>query len=303
VPDNRIYDAINIFKYSPTAQGARDPGGSAEYRARYLRLAQSAISRLWQLWNANEIGFHDLRSDDGLLYGDSAEREGHDIRLNRRLAPSASTNTYGTELNQAKLAASSLILVHEAVHMVHDRNLVEEETMCRTLQLVYFQDLLQGRNYTSAVTNQNHVARLTPASGDLSWLISSHQKLMDWWHRGQLLDHFLGRMRSYRRGVTADFVRRSIDWWGGLRNRWLTTRGLYLRALALEPADDAELILRILETFRNSADWQTARRMVGTENMDALCQALAGVPWLRHDNFIPRVEAVQRTIGENFGVQ
>jgi hypothetical protein len=301
--DQRIYDAINIFGSSPTAQGGTDPGGSAEYRSRYLRLTQLAIYWLWRLWNADEIGFHDLRwGRSSVLLGDSAAREGHDIRVNRRLVPIAAAADYGNALNQAKLAAVSLVLAHEAVHMVHDRNLVEEETICRTLQLLYFDDLLQGQTYTSVVTNRAHCARLTAASGDLSFIITTYQTQAQWRRRGQLVDHFLGKTRTYHRGVTADFVRRSIDWWGGLQNRWLTTKGLYLRALALEPRDDSELILRILRSFQSAAEWQTARRMVGEDNMDSLRRALAGVPWLRSEDFLTRVGAVEQTVGESFGV-
>lgn len=66
-----VYDAINIFKYSPTGQGTRRVGGDAAYQQRYARLIQLAVDKMWLLWRQDEIGAEILERN---LMGDAASQ-------------------------------------------------------------------------------------------------------------------------------------------------------------------------------------------------------------------------------------
>ena len=41
--DDRFYDAINLFKFSPTGVGARNAGGDAAYQATLTALVKKAV--------------------------------------------------------------------------------------------------------------------------------------------------------------------------------------------------------------------------------------------------------------------
>ncbi len=266
-----IYDAINIFKYSPTGQGSRRVGGDTAYQQRYARLIHLTIEKLWMLWRQNEIGADTLGRN---LYGDAAIRDGFDIRINRSFQPDKEPATYGTARNQAKLAAFSLILVHEGIHLVHDLNVVEEEVICRTVELLYYQDLIQGQDYTSRVTGERGTARLMAIGSDLGALISDLNGMRRWYDRAQLIDWILS-IPIYHHWLTAQFVRRSIRWWGGIGNRTPLTRGLYLNALAEDQQRaDAALMVEILGSINSQAEWRAAR--VRQTDHARLRQALIG---------------------------
>lgn len=100
--DRRVYDMINVFKFSPTRIGSRRVGGDAEFQSRYQRLANDVADELWRLWNGEEIGFDDLPTK---TYGDSDRRRGYDICVNRDYEPSLLT--YHLPPEQSKLAAAS----------------------------------------------------------------------------------------------------------------------------------------------------------------------------------------------------
>lgn len=143
MPDNRIYDAINVFKYSRTGQGTASIGGDATYRQRYRQLAQDVVTKLWELYSADEIAFAPLGPN---LIGDSLPgRPGADIRVNNQLEPSANAATYATAAEQGKLAACSGNIVHEATHIVRPiASYPESEVLCRTIQLFYISGAQAG---------------------------------------------------------------------------------------------------------------------------------------------------------------
>src|SRR5262245_35505806 len=113
MPDDRIYDATNILKNSPTAKGGRVVGGPPDYQHRLRALAQSVVDELWRLWNRDEIGVADLEWGETITWADSARRWGYDIRINRKIEPSPAG--YASPEVQSKLAATSLNMCHEAV--------------------------------------------------------------------------------------------------------------------------------------------------------------------------------------------
>lgn len=300
MPDDRIYDAVNLFKFSPTGQGSHTVGGDAIYRQRYDKLSKDVLRELWSLWQQDEIKFVDLGPR---LIGDSARRPGADIRVNLELSPADRPVVYGMPANQALLAGTSLNIVHEAVHLVRDiGSYPEEETVCRTLQMLYFQDLQVGVRYTSRITGQPHTAKLLPEGTFLPSLIADYIFRLRKYQLGQLIDQVLS-LETYRAWLTADFIRRSIRWWGGIRNRWLTTRGYYLRVLADDGPANQALILEILESIRSHADWTTVRTTLTEANIRRTREVFsAGHALYTAAPYVQRIAEVQRITHEDFGV-
>ncbi|MDX1389530.1 MAG: hypothetical protein R3344_10100 [Acidobacteriota bacterium] len=261
MPDPAIYDAINIFKYSPVGRGARTVGGDPEYQARYANLIERSIDVLWALWSDDELGYADVGDS---TFGQHKEgRWGTDIRISDRYRPDVGA-AYTNAVNQAKVAATSLILSHESIHRAHDRPYVEEEVACRTVQNLYYHDLVQGIRYTSRVSGTPCVAKLesnSPALEGLLWTYDIRIRKHGW---RQTVDLVVNNP-TYGQHLDVDFVTRSANWWGGLENRWPTTRGHYLRVLAgagLGP--HRGLMLRIFESFSGAAEWRRASTTAGS---------------------------------------
>lgn len=298
MPDDRIYDAINIFKFSPTGRGTANIGGDAMYQERYRRLAADILARLWGLWNSDEIGFAKLRTD---LIGDSqTRRAGPDIRVNILLEPSSDTTTYQDATNQSRLAAASCNIVHEATHLVrHIACYPEEETLCRTIQVFYFRDLRSPQNYHSRFANVRCTARFLTSTPFYHGYESRLNRILS----GDLIDSVLN-IAEYRRDLeteaTAEFIKRSLNWWGGLSNRWPSTRGYYLRSLAACRGHDfAEQILTILESL-TTQQWLAAKTVAGS--LERIREGLARGHHLYDTSFAGRISRVQERLGENLGI-
>lgn len=295
--DSRIYDAINLFKYSPTGTGHSVITGDATYRRKFRRLADRTLSKLWELWAADEIGFDDL----GRYVGDSHPCRfwTHNIRVNTTIEPPTSAAAYATPDGQGKLAATSCNIVHEAVHLAHDiESYPEEEHLCRTLQILYFHDLLSARSYQSRVTGGTCTASFLPTT-------PYYADYRNRWNRHlsrDLIDQLLS-IEDYRRDLesdeTASFIVRSLNWWGGLSNRWPSTRGYYLRSLASQFGDYAWTILRILESLSRQ-QWQAAKRCAGS--MDDILSALRREHHIHGVEFPERVRNVQQRLGVDLGM-
>lgn len=263
--DSRIDDMITMFEWSRTRTGARLIGGSAEYQSRYQRLANRAVSRLRQLWQADEIGFADLGpsvSGEG-----GSRRDGCDILINRTYEPhydGDSRSGFDMVAERNKSATASLIMVHEAVHLVSgiDHGL-EDEMACRTLELLYYRDLSDGFVYPSRVSGTYVSIRLgatTPVVGDL---IVDLEFELEYHRRSQLVDYVVVTLPGYRDLLDTDFIARSFDWWGGIANRWMHTRGYYLRALATASRPRWDLILLILESVHGTGNWTKVKETAG----------------------------------------
>jgi len=309
VPDDRIYDAINVFKFSEVGRGTAHISGDREYRERYRRLVRDVLAKLWRLWAADEIGFRDLDPD---IVGDSSPgREGPDIRVNRRITPSTDPTIFASADHQGRLAAVSCNLVHEGAHLVRGtRSLPEQEMLCRTAQLLYFKELKVGRTYTSRVTGGSCTAVFMPSTRYYGGYTSG----LDHLDHGTLIDRVI-LDPLYRRDLTtsrtAAFLARSLTWWGGLSNREPKTLGYYLRSLAAQSTTDyAPAILDILESI-SPQNWEAARSCAG--NLARIRQGLRlehyggeshqlGATLQYGSEFAERIRVVQQRLGESFGV-
>jgi hypothetical protein len=100
----KLYDAINLFKASQTGRGNL---GTSDQRA----LARSVVTKLWRLRGEDEIDFsHDSAFG---VSGGLRSLFGADVRLH--------DPTVGGDA-----ASASIILVHEAVHLLIDRHYLDE---------------------------------------------------------------------------------------------------------------------------------------------------------------------------------
>ena len=298
MPDDRVFDAINLFKYSPIGMGTAHLGGDADYRAKYRRLARDILSRLWELWDDDEIEWVDLGRN---TVGDSNPLPFRaDIRVNTTLEPPSNPAAYATAASQGMLAASSCNMVHEATHLVSSIDAYpEEETLCRTIQLFYFRYLKAPRTYGSRVTGGRLTAQFLPSTPYYGDYQSRLQRLQS----HDLIDSVLA-FAEYRKNLetssNAAFIARSLDWWGGLSRRWPSTRGYYLRSLASRRGDDyAFEILEILESLSRN-DWQIAKTTAGP--MSLIRIGLEEGHHIYENTFTERILAVQQTVGEYIAV-
>ena len=309
MPDDRIFDAINLFKYSRSGQGTANVGGDARYQARYRQLAGDVIQKLWRLWSAGDIGFVTFSRSQSSMGRSGPDRIGFDIKVNRRVEPSRDPATYTQTAEQGKLAACSCIFVHEATHLV--RRIVsipEEEVLCRTIEQLYFRELKVGCAHDSRVTGTRLTAQYTSSVPYFSEYTDRDARFTN----SELIDNVF-TFTEYREDLesraTAAFIVRSFPWWGGLTNRWPSTRGYYLRSLAARAEDYSEPILQILESL-DQGKWAAARSCAG--NMGRVRQALRlprhrgegiriGSQLSYSDPFSDRVRMVEGRLGESFG--
>lgn len=274
-----LYDAINAFKYSATGQGKATIRGQPSYINRYRQLASRVVDKLWALYSEDEIGREKLDVRGVSRHGISSWGR-YDIAVDKHLA---------------NLGEVSSVLVHEAVHLLScQRPYVEQEMLCRTLQVLYYRDLIKGVTITSKQTGKNINVRIHPNSDVLDLA-----KMDKYYTRGQLVDYVL-TFKEYRKSLKADWVKKSILWWGGIRNRWFKTRGYYMRTLAAEGRSaNADLILKIMESVpaRHATDWGTMWK-AATEEGGSVAQIERA--WHRaHSNPLlrKRMDAVKRTWG------
>lgn len=170
---------------------------------------------------------------------------------------------YASPLQQSKLAAASLIMVHEAAHLVRETpSYIEEEMVCRTLEMLYYEDLLDGRTYISRVTGATCTARLLPDPFAVAILRGVYTNQRDYYKEGQLIDSIL-EASEYRADLTPAFIDRSFHWWGEIQNRLPRTKGYYLQTLSADDNPRSDLILAILESIRRLADWEIVKQTAG----------------------------------------
>lgn len=301
MPDDRIYDAINLFhkyfhKCSTTGMGNANCGGDQAYQAKYQRVAQVALAKLWRLWSQDEIAFTHLHPRRIGESSDDPTRP--DIRVNKRIEPPTTPTPYQGAPGQGKLAATSCNLVHEAVHLAFNvRAYPEEELLCRTIETLYFRYLLHPRMYQSQFTGTRCTAMYlasTPYYGD-------YDRQLKWW-RGRDLVDVVFMIREYRElevDETAAFIARSLSWWGGPSCRWASTRGYYLRSLASRNRDYAPQILDILESLaqrQSLSQWDTAKTCAG--DLDRIRRGLTRANHMNNPAFAARVRRVQGRLVE-----
>lgn len=286
MPDPYIYDAINAFKFSSTGQGRVALGGEPAYVARYSDLAALAIRKLWELYGKDEIKFDKMKA----LGKSNPEwlplwTPGYHILINR------------SERTPEKLGAASSTLVHEAVHLVTKRPYVEEEMLCRTVEVLYYRNLLNGVTITSQQTGRN-IRVSVPPNNNMGDLMNMNTHFV----RKQLVDYVVS-METYRKSLDAKWIRHSSIWWRGFKNRLPKTKGYYLNVLASEGSKaDSGLIIDLLESTSRT-EWiqvKTAMKSVGC-SLDKLRKALQYAMYSRKNWY--RIAAVQKKLGDNLGVK
>jgi hypothetical protein len=305
MPDGFICDAIRVFESSQTGRGFRSISstkqqqqGDAIYDQKYRDLAKDVIEKLWSLWAANEIGYH----QEGTLWGSAAQRKGYDIRVTYRLKPDLAK--YETPENQAKVAGTSLLIVHEATHLVRRYPYVEEEVLCRNLETVFYHDLLTGVDYNSQVKGTLLEACLSSGTSlvieELRCEMKDEVKQL---RDGRMIDIVMG-MKTYRDSLQASFIRRSIDWWGGAENRLPATRGYYLNTLATDTSGDTpgniETALKILDSIRARTEWDAVARTLAVGTLDKLRALLTHARLTQQHAY--RMSKIQSLTGVNFGM-
>jgi hypothetical protein len=235
----RIFNAASMFYASPTG---RQLQGAADIRA----MARQVVHRLKAEIGDDEVGFGNLGADtDGL------SREGvsgwfrNNILISNRLVND--------------LAATSLILVHEATHLVLSRPYIEEELWCRTMAVYYLNDLafVPGTWSYAAYGGGRAMAPKLNAAAPPTAAIQDLVRQWSAFAASQLLDYIL-LMKEYSDSLTAGWIRDHFDIYGGIANRTNETKGLYIKVLAhAGGVANAGLVLQILRSVPSyaSADW------------------------------------------------
>ena len=236
-----IRDAIMLFQYSNTGlQGGR---------------ARDVVRVLWDLYNSNEIGFHDLGRAS--LHATWNERRGHNLRLN--------TAYLETIAPAIKLGVLSLLLVHEGTHAADNFPKLYSELAARMLPILYFREL-SGPGVFNEASDPPRPGQHTQTVWFAPSTMPSYVRQSDALQREQLIDYLLS-IETYtaERYVNAQWVIDNLTNWRGLTNRWPGTRGLYIRVLA--PTVDpyfTRAILDIMESVSSRADWDAMMAEAGS---------------------------------------
>lgn len=215
VDKSDISDAIVLFEYSQTARASGR--------------ASNVIRNLKDLLKRNEIGFVPLprSKSGGVTWGEyAAGRAAFDLRLNSQHFPHLPA--------KEQLGAISLTLVHEGAHATaeFEPRSLNGEHAARILPIYYYREL-SGPGVFNEANDPLHpgkqwgTIRITPntVSG------SEYQAESDALKKDQLLDLILSNT-TYADYIKGEWIIDKLQLWGGLKNRWLTTRGLYIRVLA-----------------------------------------------------------------------
>ena len=192
------------------------------------QLALQVRERLWQLHSQNEIGIiANIDPDDPdntSLRGQwDADAEGPDLRVNRAYINSLPENQ--------RLGAVSLELVHEAVHSVSNWRYLNEEVLARRLQILYYRELTR-QGVLDETTDPRHRVDGRSSFGS----IRTPSRAFDGRATGSTRIS-CWTTPSPARATTATrstpgWIEENITRWGGLHNRWATTKGYFVRTLA-----------------------------------------------------------------------
>jgi len=236
-----IAEAVVLFQFSNTAmQNVR---------------ARTVLQKLQYLYRRNEIGFYTLPRRS--LRGTWREgRAGHDLRLN---------TAYFERIPEAnRLAGLSLTLVHEATHATVDFTRLYDEMAARLMPIHYFRELSGPGVFNEANDPPRpgrgpRVVRLPAGS------FPEYEEMSEAVRNDQLVDYVLS-IRTYTRSsyITPQWIIENLTHWRGLRNRWPSTRGLYIRLLA-DSVDTyyTRAILDIMESVNRRNEWDEMMREAG----------------------------------------
>jgi len=243
VDQSDISDAIQLFENSKTARA----GGRAS----------DVVRGLWNLYNRNEIGFRVQRQKQtrgSYLAG----RPGYDLQVSPQYIDGLPA--------KERLGALSLEVVHEAVHDLNemwtsapnneDNRYLLDEMAARKLQVSYYRELTGPGVFNEANDpprpgKQWGIIRVTPDR------FPAFKEQSDFIRKDQLVDYVLS-IQTYTADVYIwpKWIIDNLELWGGLKNRWPKTKGLYISVLAGRPDPYySEAILKIMESVDQQKDW------------------------------------------------
>ncbi len=258
--DTRLWEAASMYIYSPTGRGLR---GSPRQRS----LATQVVRKLQQEIGEDEIGFSNLDANTyGVSYEGISSWGRNDIQV--------------TNILQGDIAGTSIVLVHEGTHLVIDRHYVHEELDCRTLEILYFEDLTYRPDRWWYETRRGGWAasvQLNPATLSGAPYLQGLDYQRRLLQRDQLVDYVLS-MSEYADSVRADWVRQNFSNWGGISNRWLSSKVVFMKRLAGAGGDlNARFMVHILMSIdpTRRSDWDAVVRAAG--GIDRLRSVLSGI--------------------------
>lgn len=232
-----IADAITLFQYSNTARSSA--------RATIL------IVRLQALYNTNAI--HILTIGKPTLHGDW---DGHHLRVN-----SAHLDSLQAGL---RLAALSLVLVHEGIHAIVNMPDIYDELAARLLPIHYFRELTGPGVFNEASD--------PPRPGGRTEIVKIPAPSMPWAEkqstalaRDQLIDYLFSH-GDYDEMLDPQWIVDNLRNWRGLGNRLPETKGKYIGVLA-QSADNyfTRVILDIMESVKSRSEWDAMMGEAGSK--------------------------------------
>ena len=236
--DNKdVADAITLFEYSNTAKSSG--------RAKIL------LVRLKALYNTNAI--HILGIGKPTLHGDW---DGHHIRVN-----SAHLNSLQAGL---RLAALSLVLVHEGIHAVVHMPDIYDELAARLLPIHYFRELTGPGVFNEASDpprpgGRTEIVRIPAPS--MPWAEKQSTALA----RDQLIDYLFSH-GDYDEMLDPQWVVDNLGNWRGIANRLPETKGKYIGVLAQSTDNHfTRVILDIMESVKSRAEWDAMMEEAGSK--------------------------------------
>jgi hypothetical protein len=255
--DVSLSEAISLFDNSDTARGAKGSVG---------KWPLVIVEKLRYLHAVDEVGFvlPDKKKRATQKGSYLENRSGADLRINpdylKRLP------------EKHRLAALSLVLVHEGTHAIFDwsdgRRLFEE-LMARKVPIYYYRELL-GPGVVNILTGK----RVWLGSSDAMPHLEEQSRLLE---REQLVDYTLD-IGSYQKDSYLDekWIKDNLGLWGGLGNRWASTRRLYVTKLLPVASDPyyAVAILEILESIQTNEEWKGMIEAIKKKSRDGSLRTL-----------------------------
>jgi hypothetical protein len=240
-----IAEAIQLFQYSNTARG--HGGAVGDWPTRVL-------NNLWQLYGSHEIGY--VIQPSKSTWGSWNENDpGFDLQINPEKINGLP--------EQQRLGAVSLELVHEGAHAATKfskaSQFLYDELAARKLQIYYYRELSGPGVFNEASDppapgKRTEIVKL-PHSGAFDRFRKQSEEL----RKDQLIDHLLS-IDSYTNSdyLSADWVLDNLHNWGGTKNRWPNTKGVYIQWLASRRDPFyGRAILEIMESVLHQEEWDT----------------------------------------------
>lgn len=231
----------------------------------------------------------DLFHDGEIAFDPKAKYWGHSWS-NLRVLPDVTVHGQF----RGQLVHTSIILSHEGMHKSSGtRQTLDEELLCRWYQNEYYRELRMGVKLKTPIQGMSFV-QLLPKDDLSRWQGIEQARTND-----QLLDDMLVEDELYRSRLSADWIRRKRNDFGGIGNRWATTKGYYIKVLAGERYDvvDAGVLVEILESINQPDDWTALLAAAGGEGV--VREALDRSRCLYGASYFKSIERVQARWGAN----